>query len=58
MIPAGIFLLLLGLGLFIGAGIQLDDAPGVERNHLFIMLAGLGSIIVGGILLYGKVFGG
>ncbi len=58
MIPAGIIFLLLGLGLFIGAGIKLDDYPGVERGHLFTMLAGLACIIIGGILLYAKVFGG
>lgn len=58
MIPAGIILLVLGLGLFIGAGIKLDDYPGVERNHVMIMLAGFVCIIVGGILLYAKVFGG
>ena len=58
MIPAGIILLVLGRGLFIGAGIKLDDYPGVERNHVVLMMAGLVSIIVGGILLYAKVFGG
>lgn len=58
MIPAGIILLVLGLGLFIGTGIKLDDYPGVERNHVLVMLAGLVCIIVGGILLYSKVFGG
>lgn len=50
--------MVLGLGLFIGAGIKLDDYPGVERNHVMIMLAGFVCIIVGGILLYAKVFGG
>ncbi len=58
MIISGIILLVLGLGLFIGAGIRLNDHPGVERSHLFTMLAGLVCIIVGGILLYAKVFGG
>jgi len=58
MIPAGIILLVLGLGLFIGAGIKLDDYPGVERNHVIVMLVGLVCILVGGILLYAKVFGG
>ncbi len=58
MIIGGIILLVLGLGLFIGTGIKLDDSPGVERKHLFTMLAGLVCIIVGGILLYAKVFGG
>ncbi len=58
MIIAGIILLLLGLGLFIGTGIQLDDTPGLERNHVIAMGAGLLSILIGGILLYSKVFGG
>lgn len=58
MIIAGILLLLLGLGLFIGAGIKLDDEPGLERNTVVVMMLGLLSIIAGGILLYGKVFGG
>ncbi len=58
MIIAGILLLLLGLGLFIGAGVKLDDSPGVEKSHLLTMLAGLVSIIIGGIMLYTKVFGG
>lgn len=58
MIIAGILFLLLGLGLFIGADIKLDDAPGLERSHIVTMGAGLLSILVGGILLYSKVFGG
>lgn len=58
MIIVGIILLLLGLGLFIGAGVKLDDSPGVERSHLFAMLGGLAAIIIGGIMLYTKVFGG
>jgi len=58
MIIAGIILLILGLGLFIGAGIKLDDSPGIEKSHLFTMLAGLAAILIGGIMLYTKVFGG
>jgi hypothetical protein len=58
MIIGGILLLLLGLGLFISAGIKLDDEPGLERNTVIVMMLGLASIIAGGILLYSKVFGG
>jgi len=56
MIP-GILLLLLGLGVFIGAGIQLDDAPGVEKKTVIIMMVGIAFIVLGGILLYGNAFG-
>lgn len=58
MIIAGILLLLLGLGLFISAGIKLDDEPGLEQKTVAVMALGLISIIAGGIMLYGKVFGG
>lgn len=58
MIIAGIILLLLGLGFFISAGIKLDDEPGLERKTVAVMALGLISIIAGGILLYGKAFGG
>jgi hypothetical protein len=57
MIP-GILLILLGLGLFIGGGIQMDDAPGVDRKHLAVMLIGLVILVIGGVMLYGKVFVG
>lgn len=58
MIIAGIILILFGLGLFIGTGMKLDDSPGLEKSHLYTMLAGLAAIIIGGIMLYTKVFGG
>ncbi len=53
----GIILLLLGLGVFIGAGVQLDDSPGVEKKTVVIMMIGIALIIWGGILLYSNVFG-
>lgn len=57
MIILGIFLLVAGLIAFIWAGIKLNDAPGVAKEHLTPMLAGLVAIIIGGFLLYGRVFG-
>ncbi|MFA6018256.1 MAG: hypothetical protein WCT28_00110 [Patescibacteria group bacterium] len=56
MIP-GILLLLLGLSVFIAAGIKLDDAPGVEKKTVIIMMVGIAFIVLGGILLYGNAFG-
>jgi hypothetical protein len=53
----GIILLLLGLGVFIGAGVTLDDSPGVEKKTVIIMMIGLALIVWGGILLYSNVFG-
>lgn len=53
----GIILLLLGLGVFIGAGITLNDHPGVERNTVIIMMIAIALIVWGGILLYSNVFG-
>ncbi|MEK9155364.1 MAG: hypothetical protein AAB839_01825 [Patescibacteria group bacterium] len=56
MIP-GILLVLLGLGLFIGGGIKMDDSPGIDRNHLIVMLIGLVVLVIGGVMLYSNVFG-
>ncbi len=53
----GILLLLLGLGVFVGAGITLDDSPGVEKKTVVIMMVALALIVWGGILLYSNVFG-
>jgi hypothetical protein len=53
----GIILLLLGLGVFIGAGITLDDAPGVEKKTVVVMMLGVALIVWGGIILYSNVFG-
>ncbi len=58
MIILGIILLVLGLGLFISAGVKLDDEPGLEKRTVILMVLGLTSILASGILLYGKVFGG
>ena len=53
----GTILLLLGLGVFIGAGITLNDSPGVEKKTIVVMLVSIALIVWGGILLYSNVFG-
>lgn len=53
----GIILLLIGLGVFIGAGVTLNDSPGVETKTVVIMMAGIVCIVVGGVLLYAAAFG-
>ncbi len=53
----GILLLLLGLGVFIGAGVTLNDSPGVETKTVVIMMAGVVCIVSGGVMLYTNVFG-
>lgn len=53
----GIILLILGLAVFIAAGVKLDDAPGVERNTVIVMGFATLLMVVGGILLYKDVFG-
>lgn len=50
MFIIALLVLLLGLGLFIFAGIRMNDNPGVETRHLVIMLLGL-------VLLVGGFFG-
>ncbi len=54
----GILFLAVGLTAFIWAGVKMDDYPGVESRHLVPMLLGLGAIVIGAIILYGKAFGG
>ncbi len=54
----GIFLVLVGVGLFIAGGVKMDDSPGIERSHLIIMMTGLALLIVGGIFIYGSVLAG
>jgi hypothetical protein len=53
----GILLLLLGLGVFVGAGVTLNDSPGVEKKTVVIMMIAIALIVWGGILLYSNVFG-
>ena len=56
MIP-GIIFILLGLGLFIGAGIKLDDAPGLEKKTLVLMGVALVLLAIGGMFLLNTAFG-
>lgn len=56
MIP-GIILILLGLGIFIAAGVKLDDAPGLEKKTLMFMGSALVLLLIGGMLLFNTAFG-
>lgn len=50
MLIIALLVLLLGLGMFIVAGIRMNDNPGIETKHIVLMLAGL-------ILVLGGFFG-
>ena len=54
----GILFVIAGLIAFVWAGSKMDDYPGVDPHHLVPMLLGLGAIVIGAIILYGKAFGG
>lgn len=53
----GTILLLIGLGVFIGATVTLNDSPGVEKKTVVIMMIALALVVWGGVLLYSSAFG-
>lgn len=57
MLIIGIILVVLGLVVFMIGGALTNDAPGVERNHLMLIITGFALILVGGILAAYAVLG-